>query len=113
MPNLNSAQIESIIRWLLTTGGPGAAYLVSQGMAPTQINNILTIALAVVPPAISFVWSMFRRTDKQVIAAAAATPEVAGVVISPYATGGAAAAAADPKLTTVALTKTCEKYCRQ
>ena len=97
----NQAQIESIIRWLLTTGGPGAAYLVSQGMAPSQINNILTIALAVAPPAISFVWSMFRGTDKQKIAAAASVPGVSGVVISPYATGGAAAAATDPKLSTV------------
>jgi hypothetical protein len=97
----NQSQIESIIRWLLTTGGPGAAYLVSQGMAPSQINNILTIALAVVPPAISFVWSMFRKTDKQVIAAAAAVPGVTGVAISPYATGGAADAALDQKLPTV------------
>lgn len=101
MPSINQAQIESIIRWLLTTGGPGAAYLVSQGMAPSQINNILTIALAVVPPAISFVWSLFRKTDKQMIAAAASVPGVNGVVISPYATGGAAAAAADAKLSTV------------
>lgn len=98
----NNSQIESIIRWLLTTGGPGAAYLVSQGMAPTQINNILTIALAVVPPVISFIWGLVRKTDKQVIAAAAAVPGVTGVVIDPNATGGAAAAAADPKLTTVA-----------
>ena len=101
MPNINQAQIESIIRWLLTTGGPGAAYLVSQGMAPSQINNILTIALAVVPPAISFVWGLFRKTDKQMIATVASVPGVNGVVISPYATGGAAAAARDDKLPTV------------
>lgn len=98
----NQQKIEEAVRWLLTTGGPLAAYLTSQGMAPTQINNIMTVALAIVPPVISAIWGFWRKTDKQVIAAAAATPGVAGVVISPYATGGAAAAAADPKLTTVA-----------
>lgn len=101
MPSINQAQVESAIRWALTTGGPGAAYLVSQGMQPSQINTIMTIALAVVPPAISFIWGLFAKTDKKVIAAAAAVPGVSGVTISPYATGGAADAALDPKLPTV------------
>lgn len=98
----SNAKIEETIRWLLTTGGPLSAYLVSQGMAPSQINTIMTVALAVVPPLVSYVWGLFRKSDKQLIAQAAAVPGVNGVVVSPYATGGAAAAAADPKLPTVA-----------
>jgi len=93
----NQAQIESIVRWLLTTGGPLAGYLVSQGATQSQINNLLTVALVVVPPAISFVWGLLRKTDKQVVAAAGALPGV-HVAVDPTAPAGAMAAALDPKV---------------
>lgn len=93
----NQQQIESAIRWLLTTGGPLAGYLVSQGASQTQINNILTIALVVVPPAISFVWGLMRKTDKQLVAAAGAMPGVQ-VKVDGGASAGAVAAALDPKV---------------
>ena len=77
IPMPNQTQIESAIRWLLTTGGPAAAWLNSQGVSQTQTSQIMTVALAVVPPLISFVWSQFRSTDKQNVAAVAAMPDEA------------------------------------
>lgn len=97
----NSAQIESIIRWMLAAGGPAASLLVARGADATDLQNITNLALLIVPPLVSIVWSMFAKTDKQLIGTAAAVPGVEGVKIAATATGGAAAAAADPKLTNV------------
>ena len=96
----NQQQIESAIRWLLTTGGPLAGYLMSQGATPSQINNILTVALVVVPPAISFVWGLARKTDKAIVASAS-TIQGVSVAVDKTAPAGAQAAAQDAKLTNV------------
>ena len=91
----NQQQIQSFIRLLLGAGGPLAALLVSRGTSADTVNLILTIALAVVPPLISLVWSMFSHSDKATVAAAGALPGV-NVVVAPSAPVGARAAAADP-----------------
>ncbi len=74
IPMPNQTQIETTIRWLLTTGGPLGAYLMSQGATQSQINTLLTIALAVVPPLISYLWGLFRSTDKANVDKVAAMP---------------------------------------
>ncbi len=75
IPMPNQTQIEQTLRWLLTTGGPASAWLLSQGANQGQINTLLTVALAVVPPLISYVWGYFRNTDKQNVAKVAAMPD--------------------------------------
>lgn len=75
IPMPTRTQIESTIRWLLTTGGPLAGWLNSQGVDQTQTSQLMTAALVVVPPLISWVWSLARGTDKQTVAAVAAMPD--------------------------------------
>lgn len=107
IPMPNQAQIESAIRWLLTTGGPLAGWLVSQGASQTQISQIMAVALVVVPPAVSFVWGLMRKTDKQITAAAGAMPGVhvaVDVGDNSPASEGAKAAALDPKVNGVSPT---------
>lgn len=75
IPMPNRTQIESTIRWLLTTGGPLAGWLNSQGVDQTQTSQLMTAALVIVPPLISWVWGLARGTDKQNVAAVAAMPD--------------------------------------
>ena len=75
IPMPNGTQIESTIRWLLTTGGPASAWLLSQGANEGQISTLTTVLLAVVPPVISWIWGYFRSTDKQNVATVAAMPD--------------------------------------
>lgn len=69
MPKPNPEQIQSLIRLLLGAGGPLAALLISKGASADTVNQILTISLATVPPLVSLVWSMFRHSTAQTIAA--------------------------------------------
>lgn len=73
-----TAQIQSAIRWLLSTGGPLAAMLTNAGMQPGTLNTILTIALAVGPPIVSFIWSQMSHTDR---ATAVAASNIQGVTV--------------------------------
>ena len=75
IPMPSPDQIERTIRWLLTTGGPLAGWLNSQGVNQTQMSQIMTVALVVVPPAISYVWGWARNTPAQTVARVAAMPE--------------------------------------
>lgn len=98
---MNADQVTSLLRVLLAAGGPVAGLLANAGMAAGTVNNILTIALIVLPPLISAVWGYIIHTDKSKIAAAAAVPGVTEIKIAPLATDGAAKAAADPTLLNV------------
>jgi hypothetical protein len=98
---MNSDQVTSLLRVLLAAGGPVAGLLANAGMAAGTVNNILTVALIVLPPLISAVWGFVVHTDQNKIAAAAAVDGVTQIRIDPLATGAAAAAAADSALPTV------------
>ena len=98
---MNQQQIESLLRILLAAGGPVAGLLVNWGVPAGQVNNYLTIALMVLPPAVSGVWGLMRNTHQQTITAAAGVPGVTGITVAADAAAGARAAAADPTLPTV------------
>jgi hypothetical protein len=100
----NQEQIKSAIRWLLTAGGPLASILVSKGASADTVNNILTIALIVVPPAVSLIWSMIDHTDAAKVQAVNSVPGVqVGVDTSraSQATPAVQAVANDPKVANV------------
>lgn len=103
--NLNQDQLTSLLRGLLAAGGPLAGLLINTGLQPTMVNNILAIALIVLPPIISIAWGVAAHSDEAKIAAAAAVPGVRKIAIVADANGGAATAAADPALPTVRMDK--------
>ena len=70
----NQQQIEGVIRWLLATGGPLGSILVSRGANADTLNQVTTLAIAVVPPLIALVWSLLRKTDRQTVIAASNVP---------------------------------------
>ena len=96
-PNLD--QILSVIRWLLSVGGPLGALLIARGQTPEQVTAVSTAVLALVgalPPIISFVWGMFAHTDSAKLAAVEAMPAVTKITVTPTAPDAVAQAAADP-----------------
>lgn len=103
---MNQQQLEGIIRWLLTAGGPLGSILISKGASADTLNQITAIALAVVPPLIALAWGQFRKTDKQILTAAATVPGASVRVDTslnpqtgaPVASPGALAAVADQAL---------------
>ena len=101
---MNQQQIEGIIRWLLTAGGPLGSILVSKGASADTLNQITAIAIAVVPPLIALVWGQIRKSDKQLLAAASNVPGATVAVDTSFnssASPGAIAAVADSKLPNV------------
>lgn len=98
---MNLDQLTSMLRVLLAAGGPIAGLMNNAGMNKGTVDNILTIALMVIPPLAAFVWGQLKHTDKNTIASAAAVPGVTMISVAPLATGGASAAASDPALPTV------------
>jgi hypothetical protein len=101
-PNVD--QILSIVRWLLSVGGPLGALLVARGMPAGDVTALQGSIIAVIgaaPPVISFVWGLFAHTNSSKIAAVAAMPDVEKIVVQPQATDGVGAALADPTQTKV------------
>lgn len=78
---MNIEQILSIVRWLLSVGGPIGAYLISRGIPAEQVTILQTAIIAIIgalPPIVAFVWGLFSRTDKATIKSAAA---IAGTTV--------------------------------
>ena len=76
-PNID--QILSVVRWLLSVGGPLGALLIARGMPVGEVTALQGSIIALVgalPPIVSFVWGMFAHTDSaKIVAAAAISPE--------------------------------------
>lgn len=82
MPTLNQDQILGIVRALLAAGGPVAALLVQAGYPTGAVSTWLTIALVLIPPLISAVWSAASHTDASKALSASMLPGVK-VEVSP------------------------------
>jgi hypothetical protein len=89
----NAEQIQSLIRLLLGAGGPLAAMLISKGVAGDTVNQIETLALAIVPPLVSLIWGLIRHSDAGTAKAASQLPGVK-VVVDPAAAAAAVVAVA-------------------
>jgi hypothetical protein len=96
---MNLDQVLSLLRVLLSVGGPVGALLVARGMSAEDVTvlstSIITICGAV-PPVVAAVWGAFAHTNASKIASVTALPGVAAVVVKLSADDGVAAAAADP-----------------
>lgn len=73
---MNVDQLTSIFRALLAAGGPIAGLLANAGLNDGTVNNILTVALIVIPPLISAVWGYVHSSANGKVAAAATVPGV-------------------------------------
>ena len=75
--NPNTEQWFSIIRWLLSVGGPVSSLLIARGMPADKVSafttGLLTL-LGALPPVVSFIWGLFAHTDKSKVQAAATIP---------------------------------------
>src|SRR5690348_14967842 len=100
----NPEQVKSAIRWLMAAGGPLGALFLSKGVSQSDLAIYSELAIAIVPPVVSFIWSQFlAHSDKGTLAAVASVPG-ASVQVNPFSTSaGARAAAADPALPHVTL----------
>ena len=101
--NMNIDQILSILRVLLSVGGPLGALLVARGMSADQVTALSTSLLAIVgaaPPLVAAVWGAFAHTDAAKVAAVEALPkdQIVGVVVAPTATDGILAASQNPTM---------------
>lgn len=99
--NPNVEQVMSIVRWLLSVGGPVSSLLIARGMPADKVTGLTTAILTVVgglPPIISFVWGLVAHTDKAKLQAVQAMPDVAKIVAIPNAGDGVAKALADPAM---------------
>ncbi len=97
--NPNTEQLMSIVRWLLSVGGPVSSLLIARGMPADKVSGFTTALLTAVgalPPIVSFVWGMFAHTDSKAIAVTAAMPDVKKIVVASNAGDGVGAALADP-----------------
>lgn len=73
-PMPNTEQILSIVRILLASGSPIAAWLIAKGFDPGMLVNVITWALGAGGPLISLIWGMFSHTTANQLAVAAAVP---------------------------------------
>ncbi len=97
--NPNAEQLMSIVRWLLSVGGPVSSLLIARGMPADKVSAFTTAVLTVVgalPPIASFVWGMFAHTDKAKLQAVEAMPDVKKIVAVSNAGDGVGEALADP-----------------
>lgn len=117
------AVVWSTLRTLLVAGGPAGTLLIAMGFPPLQVSNWLAIGLGVVgvlSVLVPGIVGALKQTDSAKvdavrtlpaesqakvaeqlpndtkIAAVAAIPDVAAVVVKPTATNGTASIAADP-----------------
>ena len=75
----NNDQLLSMLRWLFTISGPIGAYLVSKGISPenlTELVNAIIVIGGAIPPIISFIWGIKAHTDASKIASVEKMPEV-------------------------------------
>lgn len=98
---MNAEQIKSILQLLLAAGGPLSSLLLSYGVSADKMTLWVNLALAILPPLGAGIWALIERTHKNQIAAVAANPGVAQIVVKDGAGDGAKAAAEDPKLDNV------------
>jgi hypothetical protein len=104
--SMNIDQILSVLRVLLSVGGPVGALLVARGMSPDQVTDLSTALLTIIgaaPPLVAAVWGAFAHTNAAKVAAVQAMPknQILGVVVAPTASDGVLAAANDPAMTKV------------
>ena len=107
--SMNIDQILSVLRVLLSVGGPVGALLVARGMSPDQVTDLSTALLTIIgaaPPLVAAVWGAFAHTNAAKVAAVQAMPknQILGVVVATTATDGVRAAANDPTMTKVMMT---------
>lgn len=126
----NREQVFGMLRVLLASGGPLAAFLISQGVDPDKVHaglDLLVALLGFAPVVIAFVWGLNSNSNaskvqavqslppaekaqvladmpaEQKILAASELPDVAAIVIKRDAQNGGAELAADvtlPKVVT-------------
>jgi hypothetical protein len=98
-PFVNRNQIEMAIRWLLATGGPGGAWLISHGYATQeQTNALLTVLIwliGIVHPLVSLVWGYLIHTWAGRVKSAAQIPGVVSIGVK-TSSPSLRAIAADP-----------------
>lgn len=75
---MNVEQIKSLARWFGATAAGGIVFS-KLGISAEQIPGFVD-AIAALAAAALAVWGFFTHSEKQVVAAAAAMPNVAGVV---------------------------------
>ena len=93
----NEQQIQSLIRLVLAAGGPVSSIAVRHGMTPGTMEDILSIALMVVPPLVSLVWSMSSHSQESTLTDASNIPGVNPIRIDmATASPGAKDAVASP-----------------
>ena len=100
---MNLDQILSILRVLLSVGGPVGALLVARGMSADQVTALSTSVITIcgaLPPVVAAVWGAFAHTAAAKVAAVEAMPpdQVVGVVVAKTATDGVLAAAQNPAM---------------
>jgi hypothetical protein len=108
---VNKEQVNSGIRWFVSTfGGVLAGYFAawSGWFSADQIVGALNSPtfLALATSIVMGVWGIFNKTDKNIVASAAALPQVSAITVSTPALA-VAAKAADPStnVTTEPVTK--------
>lgn len=97
---MNSEQVKSGIRWFVSTfGGVAAGYFAawSGWFSADQIIGALNSPtfLALASSVVMGIWGIFNKTDKNIVAAASAVPEVKSITVSSPEMADAAKAA-DP-----------------
>lgn len=97
---MNSDQIASLIRWLMTGVG---TYLIAHGMSQGDVANLtnwLIMGAGVLPVLISVIWGLFKHTDASKVKAVAAMPGIKVDVLA-NAPDGAQQVARDPAVPNV------------
>ncbi len=104
---MNLDQWLGLIRTALAAGGPIAGLLTIYGLPQDKVTMWLGLALLIVPPIASGIWSWATKTDKAKVASAGAMPGVSVIVdtsVASPASAGAQAAAQDKTVPGVAPT---------
>lgn len=96
---MNTEQIKSGVRWVITTFGAAfAGWAAAKGwMSAERIMAIITgeTFIGLVVAGVGLVWSMFTHTKPNTAAVVDAMPEVAKIIMQPTAAGKALAKAVE------------------
>lgn len=71
---MDPKQEQTLIQLLLASGGPIGAIFISHGMTPGELQEWTTLAVAVIPPLVAFVWGLVTNTQRAQILNVAAMP---------------------------------------
>jgi hypothetical protein len=98
--NLTQAQIESLVRGLLFSGGPAAAWLVAHNCDATvcqaALMTVIIWLIGVVPPAAAAVWGLIVHTVSNQVATVTQMPGVQKIIVGSGAGEALTAIVNDP-----------------